>query len=340
MKIVPTLKVDREVMEQKKDSRYVATGWVEIENAIRFPVSVIKYQDKNTGTDKMFVSFPQKKKGDGYDDIVYPKDPEVREDIQNAVLKEVAAQLSRSYGLDLPEVSNVRLSALEEKVTGSVSIKAVASITLCGIEINGITVKEGKHGPFVQMPQRRNKNGEYEDMVYGTGRGMQEKIKEAVLEEYEKVLAERNELKEAHQEASAVSIEDVSNFGTTEPELESMPEATPEPSPAPRPEPYPQQETKITIDNARLEMGYLHFTTHLNGEALDSLFRIYDPTAGADMTLISIGSDMDNPLIRKAWSGIEEGLQQRVQDTYEKLKSQSYGKAPQPVPDSQPRMKM
>ena len=63
-------------------------------------------------------------------------------------------------------------------------IVGVATVSVCGLTIRGITVKEGEHGLFVNMPQYRTEDGKYKDLVYGTSRRMQQKIARAVLEAY------------------------------------------------------------------------------------------------------------------------------------------------------------
>ena len=58
MNIKANMKADIEAANQKKTT--IATGWVEIEGLLKFPVSVRTYKDETTGKDMMFVSYPQR----------------------------------------------------------------------------------------------------------------------------------------------------------------------------------------------------------------------------------------------------------------------------------------
>ena len=325
------LNVDNDIALKRKEGSCLASGWVEIENAIKFPIRVMKWNNPKTNKDEMFVGYPNKKSGDEYENILYPKDPNVRRQIQDAVLKEVREKLIRNEGLDIPDVSEVRVALLkEQKKTGSVAVKAVASITICGIEINGITIKEGKYGMFVQMPQRRERNGEYRDVVYGINAPMQEKIKKAVLDEYERMIPQPQPEPKPQPEPEP------------QPEPKPQPEPEPQPEPKPQPEPQPQpKEEGITITNAQFEGGYMRFDVVVNGEVHAGIFRIYAPKDGPDMTLLGIDDSSGHPLLAKALPSIEAGLQEKMQGRYERLKAQekSPAKAAHTV-HHQPTIKM
>ena len=58
MKIDVQLKVKEDL-----SSSEIASGWVELEDCIKFPVRVRKYMDKEEQKEKMFVSYPQRKSG-------------------------------------------------------------------------------------------------------------------------------------------------------------------------------------------------------------------------------------------------------------------------------------
>lgn len=66
-------------------------------------------------------------------------------------------------------------------------ICGVASIQVLGLTIHGITIKQGQKGYFINMPQYKKADG-YHDVIYATGKVMQEKIAEAVLKEYKKTI--------------------------------------------------------------------------------------------------------------------------------------------------------
>lgn len=166
----------------------LASGYIEIESAFKFPVSILR--SNKDGKNNMFIKFPTMPKGDGgYNNIVFPVDSAVRTEVENAVFEELKKLTLK--GLDNPLITNVRVTALSEPLqSGSISIKGYASIMVSGFAINGISIKEGNKGLFVQMPQYRDGNGQYHDIAYGTNSAFQETIKAAVLETYQKTMKE------------------------------------------------------------------------------------------------------------------------------------------------------
>jgi len=78
------------------------------------------------------------------------------------------------------EITEVRLHIINKD-----SLKAFASITFDGLFcVTGITIREGRHGLFVSMPQRKVQDGTYKDIVFPLTRELREQITEAVLHEY------------------------------------------------------------------------------------------------------------------------------------------------------------
>ena len=183
------LSLDKEFA--KKPNEYtgtkLASGYVEVNSAFKFPVSVLKKKDEAT----MFVKYPDIQDQNGeYNNVVFPVDKELREKVNIAVLEKVKNEFLK--GLDNPEIDQVRVNVLQEEIkSGKVTIIGYASIMISGFAINGITIKEGASGPFVQMPQKRDSSGQYHDMVYGTNALMQIQIKEAVLKKYHEELSQR-----------------------------------------------------------------------------------------------------------------------------------------------------
>lgn len=138
------------IMEQGKTGRKVAEGWVEIEDCFRFPIVVRTYQDKETKQEKMFLSYPQRKTKNGYEDIVAPTDYKVRKEIETCVLTEVKNCITKC--VRTTPVTNVTVKLLPQEADSSVC--GIASVTLAeGIALNGITIREDKEGLRVQMPQ-------------------------------------------------------------------------------------------------------------------------------------------------------------------------------------------
>lgn len=53
--------------------------------------------------------------------------------------------------------------------------------------INSVKIVEGKKGLFVSMPQYKNKNGDYKDIVYPNSKEKRNSLTALILAEYEKV---------------------------------------------------------------------------------------------------------------------------------------------------------
>lgn len=162
----------------------VAFGNVTIDGCIRFRIQMRKYEDKETGAEKTFLSYPRRKTKEKWENTVHP-DKELREEIAKAVGEAVKQEITRDFHLPDLEVLNVT----PVKTVGWAGAKAVicglATIKICGLTVKGITVKKGENGLFRNMPQYVSDAGEYRDIVYGTSKAMQEKITAAVLEAYE-----------------------------------------------------------------------------------------------------------------------------------------------------------
>lgn len=189
MNIKANMRVD---FDSIKNTSTVATGWVEIEGIFKFPVSVRKWFDDKSGKEMMFVSYPQRKDGDRYSGVVYPHDREVRNEIDLVVLDATKEKL---FAETVPDVNidDVRITPLNQK-TGSVVQKlGIASVKMYGMTVNGIVIKEGRKGRFVQMPQYRTQ-GQYRDTVYGVTAAIQRKIEDRVLLEYDKIIKAQEEV--------------------------------------------------------------------------------------------------------------------------------------------------
>lgn len=69
-------------------------------------------------------------------------------------------------------------------------LKAVASITIDDeIVVHDIKVINGKDGYFLSMPSRKTNEGEFKDIVHPIKTEVREMLKEKILAEYEKALA-------------------------------------------------------------------------------------------------------------------------------------------------------
>ncbi len=173
-------------MHLSSQENVIAYGTVTVGDCIRFTVFVRKYTGLD-GEEKIFISYPRLlKKGEWRN--VLTLEGEVREQIQEAVGEALKREITRD--LYLPPVEVEAVVPVPQKVQGRAVICAVASIKTCGVSIHGITIKRGEKGYFVNMPQFQTASGKWQDAVYGTSAAMQQNIKEAVLEEYQKILRE------------------------------------------------------------------------------------------------------------------------------------------------------
>lgn len=184
MKITCNMKADETTIMDKegKVGRKVAEGWVEIEDCFRFPVIVRTYQDKETKKEKMFLSYPQRKTRNGYEDIIAPTDYQIRKEIEECVLSEVTNCITKSVSTTPITDVKVKLSQSDDNP----SLRGVASATLAGgIVLNGITIRKDKDGLKVQMPQYMS-DGVWHDYVSATNVIIRADIEQEVLHAYKK----------------------------------------------------------------------------------------------------------------------------------------------------------
>lgn len=68
------------------------------------------------------------------------------------------------------------------------NLKAFVNVTVNGIEVKGVTVKEGAKGIFVAMPQTsyKDKDGKtkYSNIVYITDESLRGEVEDAILEAF------------------------------------------------------------------------------------------------------------------------------------------------------------
>lgn len=86
------------------------------------------------------------------------------------------------------KISDIRIRLVKKDDS---KLKAVASITIdeCFV-VHDIKIIQGSESVFISMPSRKTPDGEYKDIVHPINTPTREAIREAILAEYEKVLAE------------------------------------------------------------------------------------------------------------------------------------------------------
>ena len=170
------------------------------------------------GKNGLFVDMPQSKDKNGeYHDIAFPVNSGLRKELNKAVLAEYESptrdadgqNIGRSVTAKIEIEKGDKLSVMVFPVKNPQgSTLAFASV---GIEnlaaISGIRVVTGKNGLFVDMPQNKDKNGEYHDIAFPINGELRKEVNKAVLGAYSEIAAEKS-----------LSINDRLDAGTKEAE--------------------------------------------------------------------------------------------------------------------------
>ena len=89
------------------------------------------------------------------------------------------------------KITDVRV----RKVAQEGKMKAVVSITIDDeFVVHDIKVIEGEKGLFIAMPSRKATDGEYRDIAHPINSATRDKIQQIILERYEDVLSEEQEV--------------------------------------------------------------------------------------------------------------------------------------------------
>ena len=87
-------------------------------------------------------------------------------------------------------ITDVRI----RKVNDEGKMKEVVSITFDDeFVVHDIKIIEGQNGLFIAMPSRKMGEGDYRDIAHPLVSDTRNKIRDAIFEEYEKVLAHKAE---------------------------------------------------------------------------------------------------------------------------------------------------
>ena len=88
------------------------------------------------------------------------------------------------------QITDVRV----RKVNSEGKMKAVVSVTFDNqFVVHDIKVIDGQNGTFIAMPSRRTPDGEFKDIAHPINSETREMIQKAILEEFEKAVAEDSE---------------------------------------------------------------------------------------------------------------------------------------------------
>lgn len=86
------------------------------------------------------------------------------------------------------EITDVRIRKLSDEG----KMKAIVSITFDDeFVVHDIKIIDGQNGPFIAMPSRKMNEGDYRDIAHPLVSETRNRIRDAIMAEYEKVLAER-----------------------------------------------------------------------------------------------------------------------------------------------------
>jgi stage V sporulation protein G len=156
------------------------------------------------GKNGLFVDMPQSRDKDGeYHDIAFPINSDLRKALNTAVLDEFDEPTRGADGQNIGRsvAAPVKVPECESLSVKVYPIKEPQGNTLAfanvGIEnlvaISGIRVVTGKNGLFVDMPQSKDKNGEYHDVAFPINDELRKEINKAVRGEYKNIQAEKNQ---------------------------------------------------------------------------------------------------------------------------------------------------
>ena len=175
-----------------------------------------------SGKNGLFVDMPQSKDKNGeYHDIAFPINSGLRKELNKAILAEYE---SPNRDTDGQNIGRSVAAQIEVEKGDKLSVKiypinnpqgSTLAFANVGIEnlvaISGIRVVSGKNGLFVDMPQNKDKNGEYHDIAFPINSELRKEVNKAVLGAYNEIAAEKSQsigdrldagMKQAEQKAS------------------------------------------------------------------------------------------------------------------------------------------
>ena len=120
---------------------------------------------------------------------LYPK--KIKEEIEKAVGEKIKEEMRKEFVSSRDRNTSISPIVPRYPPNAKAYICGVASVQLLGLTINGITIKKGQRGYFINMPQYKSSDG-YHDVIYAIGKAMQKKISECVLQEYQKIMGVPN----------------------------------------------------------------------------------------------------------------------------------------------------
>jgi stage V sporulation protein G len=176
------------------DPKNITLAYANVGIADSVAVSGIRLvKSKANGED--FVSMPQYKDRDGnYRTIASIENSKLRAELKKAVAAEFKNQTRDAEGkyvgasvtvqADGVTPGTLKVTAHPAKDNGG-SVLAYANVTVDGIvSINSVRVVDSAGGPFISMPQSRDKSGNYHDVAFPINADLRRAITDKVLEAY------------------------------------------------------------------------------------------------------------------------------------------------------------
>ena len=137
--------------------------------------------EKGAGIKEAFVSFPRRKQGERWEDLVIVEDS-LRNQITEAVREAIQMEITKDLYLPTIEVVHLQVFPQGKKP----HLVGEATIRVLGVTVKGILLKQGKYGMFCQMPQYYSEKKGYQDVIYSPSKRLRDAIFQAVLETYQK----------------------------------------------------------------------------------------------------------------------------------------------------------
>jgi stage V sporulation protein G len=103
------------------------------------------------------------------------------------IYRTILLELCILEGGEIMQITDVRI----RKITSEGKMKAIVSVTLDNeFVVHDIKIIDGQNGLFIAMPSRKTPDGEFKDIAHPINTSTREKIQNAILSEYEKVISE------------------------------------------------------------------------------------------------------------------------------------------------------
>ena len=175
-----------------------------------FAVNDVRIMNGSKGP---FVAMPSKKGRDGqYHDTAFPVTAQMRQDLNAAVMNSYQSgdQPAPENHAARPDVTmsvDVKVYPMQNRESDKSNLLAYASVTLGGsFAISDVRVMNSQKGPFVAMPSRKGRDGQYHDTAFPTTAQMRKDLNAAVMGEYQRATQKesvRGAIQTGQREAAA-----------------------------------------------------------------------------------------------------------------------------------------